>query len=111
MADVADGPPVAVLHPITGRKAQPAVVSAGDDHIPDTGQVSVGQLDLTAGWGALEAVGAGAVVEVGHQLASRGEHDRIQPGRAISRPGGQGVLRRGGQVADVHPSVVEVEVE
>ena len=93
------------------RNAEPAVVAAGDDHIPDAGLVPVGQLDLAAGWGAVESVGAGAVVEVGDQLAGGGEHDRIQPGRPVSRPGGEGVLGGGGQVADVHPAVVEVEVE
>src|SRR5215212_2090633 len=64
-ADVADGPPVAVLHPITGRKAQPAVVAAGDDHIPDTGPIPIRQLNLRASRGAVESVGAGAVIEVG----------------------------------------------
>jgi hypothetical protein len=110
-ADVADGPPVAVLHPISGREAEPAVVAAGDDHIADAGLVPVGQLDLSAGWAAAESDGEGAVVEVGDQFASGGEHDRIEPGRPVCRPRLEGVLAGGGQVADVHPSVVQVEVE
>ena len=58
-ADVGDGPPVAVLHPISGREAEPAVVAAGDDHIPDAGLVPVGQLDFAAGWGAVRVGGCG----------------------------------------------------
>ena len=46
-ADVGDGPPVAVLHPVGGAEAESAVVAAGDDHIADTGPVPVGQGHLT----------------------------------------------------------------
>ena len=59
----------------------------------------------------VEAVGAGAVVEVGDQFAGGGEHDRIPPNRPVSCPRGEGVLCGGGQVADVDASVVEVEVQ
>ena len=45
-ADVGDGPPVAVLDPVGGGEAESAVVAAGDDHISDTGPVSVGQRHL-----------------------------------------------------------------
>ena len=38
-----DGPPVAVLDPVGGRGAQPAVVGAGDDQLADAGLVAVGQ--------------------------------------------------------------------
>ena len=36
-ADVQDGPAVAVLDPVGGAEAQPAVVGAGDDQVPDLG--------------------------------------------------------------------------
>jgi hypothetical protein len=41
LADVRDGPAVAVFDPVIGSEAQSAVVAAGDDHIADTGLVSV----------------------------------------------------------------------
>ena len=110
-ADVGDGPPVAVLHPITAAESEAAVVAAGDDHIADAGQVPVGQLDFAAGWGVSESVGAGAVVEFGDQLAGGGEHDRVHPGGPVAGPGSEGVLGGGGQVADMNPTLVEVEVQ
>ena len=39
--DVGDGPPVAVFDPVGGRESEPAVVAAGDDHISDTGLITV----------------------------------------------------------------------
>ena len=54
---------------------------------------------------------AGALVELGDQLAGGGEHDRVQPGRSVGSPGGEDILGDGGEVADVDPAVVEVEAE
>ena len=38
-----DGPPVAVLHPVRGGGAEPAVIATGDDQLAGTGPVSVRQ--------------------------------------------------------------------
>ena len=40
-ADMGDSPAVAVFDPIGGGEAESAVVAAGDDHIADTGPVSI----------------------------------------------------------------------
>ena len=48
LADVGDGPAVAVLDPVGGGESEAAVVAAGDDHIADTGLVAVGQAHLGA---------------------------------------------------------------
>ena len=58
-----------------------------------------------------EAVGAGALVELGDQLAGGGEHDRVEAGGPVGRPGGEDILGAGGEVADVDAVVVEVEPE
>ena len=63
------------------------------------------------GSGVGEAVGLGAVVELGDELAGGGEHDRVQPVVAVVRPRGEHVLGGGGGVADVDPAAVEVEPE
>ena len=42
LADMGDGPAVAVLDPIGGSESESAVVATGDDHISDTGQVPIG---------------------------------------------------------------------
>ena len=42
-ADMGDGPAVAVFDPVGGGEAKPSVVAAGDDHVSDTGPVTVGQ--------------------------------------------------------------------
>ena len=55
-------------------------LAAGDDHIPDTGPIAVGQTHLGGGWGVIEAMITGAAVEFGDKLAGGGEHDRVQPG-------------------------------
>ena len=49
LADAGDGPAVAVLDPVGGGEAEPAVVAAGDDHISDAGLVPVGQAAPPAG--------------------------------------------------------------
>ena len=85
-ADVGDGPAVAVLDPVGGGEAEPAVVAAGDDHIADTGPVSVGQTHLPSARDVAEAMVTGAAVELGDELAGGGEHDRVESGRSVGRP-------------------------
>ena len=50
-SDVRDCPAVPVFDPVRGGEAESAVVVAGDDHISDTGPVSVGQRHLRSGRG------------------------------------------------------------
>ena len=61
--------------------------------------------------GTVEAVVAGAAVEVGDEFAGGGEHDRVQSGGSVGRPSGEGILGDGGEVADMDAAVVEVEAE
>ena len=70
--DVGDGPAVAVLDPVGGGEAESAVVAAGDDHISDTGPVSVGQAHLGAGGGVIETMIAGTAVEFGDEVLGWG---------------------------------------
>src|SRR5687767_12829889 len=51
--------------------------------------------------GPVEAEVSGAQVRLGHQIAGRGEHDRVWPGRPVRGPRGKGILGGGGRVADV----------
>jgi len=120
VVDLQDGPAVAVLHPVGGRGAQPAVVLAGDDQLPDRRLVAVGEPAHWAAAGQLvgvgrvdpvQAVSAGLLVQLADQIAGRGEHDRVQAGGAVGLPGGEDLLGHGGQVADVDPVAVEVETE
>ncbi len=91
--------------------AEAAVVGAGDDHVADRRGEAVGELHLASGRGAGEAVGAGAGVEFGDEVAGGGEHDRVQPGGAVGLPGVEDLVGDGGQVADVDALPVEVEAE
>jgi hypothetical protein len=43
LADLGNGPAVAVFDPVCRSEAQPSVVGPGDDHVSDAGPVSVGQ--------------------------------------------------------------------
>src|SRR4029453_9601218 len=81
LADVGDGPPVAVLNPIGRGEAESPVVAAGDDNIPAPRLMSVGQTHPGRGWGGVvEAVITGATVELSDQLAGGGKHDRVKSG-------------------------------
>ena len=111
LADSGDGPAVAVFDPVGGGEAESPVVAAGDDHIPGTGLVPVGQPHHRIRDVAVEAVVSGAAVQLGDQIAGGGEHDRVQPGRPVGGPSVEGILGGGGEVADVDAAVIEVEVE
>src|SRR5829696_5410334 len=53
----------------------------------------------------------GSAVEVGDECSGGGEHDRVQPGGSVSNPRGEGVLGYLGEVADVHPAMIDIEPE
>ena len=110
-ADMGDGPAVAVLHPVGGGEAEPSVVAAGDDHVSDTGPVTVGQRHLGCRRRVIEPMRAGTSVQFGDQVAGRGDHDRVQPSRSVRGPSGEGILGGGGEVADMHATVIKVKVE
>ena len=59
----------------------------------------------------VDSCGAGSGVEVGGEVAGRGEHYRIQTPRAVGLPGGKHLIGQCGLVADVDALVVEVEAE
>ena len=104
-------PPVAVSDPVGGGESESAVVAAGNDHISDTGLVAVGQTHLRRGWGVVEAMITGSSIHVGDKLPGGGDHDRVQSGRSIEDPSGEGILAGLGHVADVDSAVIEIEVE
>jgi hypothetical protein len=51
----------------------------------------------------------GAVVELGDELAGRGEHDRVQSGRSILSPSGEGIIGDLGEITDMNPAMIEIE--
>ena len=53
----------------------------------------------------------GAAVQVGDEVPGGGEHDRVEPGRSVGNPSGEGILGGLGEVADMDPAAIEVEVE
>ena len=59
----------------------------------------------------IKSLGAGPAVEVGNQLAGGGEHDGVESGRPVGRPGGEGIVGGFGKVADVNTAVIKVEGE
>jgi hypothetical protein len=87
------------------------VVGAGDDHIADTGVVSIGQAHLASNLGAAETTGACSSVEVGDEVSGGGEHDRVQPSGLVGNPRREGILCGGGEVAAVDAAVIKVEVD
>jgi hypothetical protein len=111
LADLDNGPSVAVFDPITGSEAQPPVVGSGDDHVSDTGPVSVGQCHLGGGRAVINTIRSGTAVEFGDQVPSRGDHDRVEPSRSVGNPSRERILRSSGEVADMNAAMIEVEVE
>ncbi len=61
--------------------------------------------------GVIKAMRAGTAVEFGDQVAGGGEHDRVEPGRSVGNPSVERILGGGGEVADMNPTVIKVEVE
>ena len=111
LADLGDSPAVAVFDPVGGGEAESSVVAAGDDHISDTGLVSVGQAHLAAGRVTAEAMITGSSVEFGDKFSGGGDHDRVESGRSVGHPRGERILGGGGNVADMDAAVIKVEVE
>ena len=58
-----------------------------------------------------EALLAGAAVELSDQLAGRSEHDRVQSGRSILNPCGEGILGDLCEITDVKTAMIEIEAE
>jgi hypothetical protein len=88
-----------------------SIIGAGDDHVADTGPISVPETHFLPGRGTVATMLAGAAVQVGDQLAGRSEHDRVQSGRSILNPSGEGILGDLGEITDMNPAVIEIEAE
>ena len=54
---------------------------------------------------------AGALVELSDELAGGSEHDRVQSGRSILNPSGEGILGDLGEITDMKTAMVEIEAE
>ena len=111
LADCGDGPAVAVFDPVGGGEAEPPVVAAGDDHISDTGPVSVGQGHFGYRRRVIETMRAGTAVEFGDEVPGGGDHDRVEPSRSIGHPSVERILSRGSHVADMDTAVIKVELK
>ena len=53
----------------------------------------------------------GLSVEFVDQISGGREHDRVESGGPVGHPGSEGILGGGGDVADMNPPVIKVEVE
>ena len=51
----------------------------------------------------------GSPVQLGHLIAGRGKHDRVEPSRSIGNPRVERILSRGSHVADMNTAVIKVE--
>jgi hypothetical protein len=111
LADLGDGPAVAVFDPVGGGETESAVVGPGDDHVSDTGLVSVGQEHFGCRRGAMEPMSSGTAVEFVDKFSGGGEHDRVEPRRSVGNPRGEGILRGGGPITDMNTAVIKVELQ
>jgi hypothetical protein len=59
----------------------------------------------------IETIRAGTGVQFGDEVPGGGDHDRVEPGRSVEDPSGEGILGGLGNVADVDAIVIEIEVE
>ena len=83
-----DCPSVAVFDPIGGADAEPPVVSRVMITSPAHARFPSASSTSRPGLRALEAVGAGALVQLGDEVAGRGEHDRVEAAVAVGPPCG-----------------------
>ena len=84
---------------------------AGDDHVADTRPVSVPQTHFLPGRGTVEAMIAGAAVELGDELAGRSEHDRVESDGSVGNPSSEGILGDLGEITDMNTAMIEIEAE
>ena len=84
---------------------------AGDDHVADTRPVSVPETHFWPGRGTVATMITGSAVELSDELAGRGEHDRVQSGRSILNPSGEGILGDLGEITDMNTAMIEIEAE
>ena len=109
VVDVDHLPPVTVLDPVGGTDPQPSIVGSGDHLVADGCLEAVGQAHASPGFGALEAVGAGALVQLSDQVSRGREHDRIAPLPSVEPPGVEHLVGHRGQVPNVYSLVVQIE--
>src|SRR5512133_3899095 len=108
---VSDGPAVAVFDPVGGRESEPSVVRTGDDHVADSGPVSVPQTHFLPSRRTVEAVITGSAVELSDELAGRSEHDRVESDGSVGNPSRERILGGLGEITDMNTAMIEIEVE
>ena len=59
----------------------------------------------------VETMRPGTAVEFGDQVPGGGEHDRVEPCRSVGNPSTEGILSRGGYVADMNTALIKVELQ
>jgi hypothetical protein len=53
----------------------------------------------------------GTAVELGDELAGRGEHDRVESDGSVGNPSSEHIRSDLGNVSDVNPAMIEIEAE
>jgi hypothetical protein len=53
----------------------------------------------------------GSAVEISDKLAGRSEHDRVPSDRPIGNPSRERILGDLGEITDMNPAMIDVEVE
>src|SRR5215212_2925909 len=53
----------------------------------------------------------GAAVEFGDQVPGGGDHDRVKPSGSVGSPSAERIFGGGGDVPDMNPAVINIEVE
>jgi hypothetical protein len=104
------GQPTPVFHPVVKVRRSRRSLLRVMITISDTGPVPAGQRHLGCRSGVIETMGTGASVEVGDEVPGWGDHDRVEPRRPIGNPSAEGILGRGGYIADMNTTVIEVNL-
>src|SRR5215210_7066549 len=53
----------------------------------------------------------GSSVQVGDEVPGGGDHDRVEPSRAVRNPSMERILSHGGHITDMDTTVIKVEAE
>jgi hypothetical protein len=59
--------------------------------------------------GTVEAMITGAAVELSDQLAGGCEQDRVESGRPVRNPSGEGILGDLGEITDMNTAMIKIE--
>jgi hypothetical protein len=59
----------------------------------------------------IKTIRPSTLVEFSNEVPDGGDHERVESSGSVGNPSAERILNCGGQVADMNPAVIKIEVE